>query len=228
MVNGLGALVVMIDTETMIGSRLLCVFDDAVMPLRCVFCGTRTIDDERHVCAGCCADLPWGASPPPPPPCTAIVAPLAYEFPLDAAIKALKFKRRLWYGPALAQLVCHSLDELPGEIDAVLPVPLHWRRQWWRGFNQAQEIARPVARRLGVPVLGGVRRVRATRPQSGLQGGERERNVRDAFVAFGPCRAQHVLVVDDVMTTGATLGQVARTVLGAGAARVSALVVARA
>ena len=212
----------------MIGSRLLRMFDDAVMPLRCVFCGTRTRDDEGHVCAGCRADLPWGASPPPPPPFAAIVAPLAYEFPVDAAVKALKFKRRLWYGPALAQLASLSLDELPGEIDAVLPVPLHWRRQWWRGFNQAQEIARPVARRLGVPLLGGVRRARATRPQSGLQAGERVRNLQGAFVARRPCLAQHVLVIDDVMTTGATLRQVARVVLAAGASEVSALVVARA
>ena len=212
----------------MFGSRLLQAFDDAVMPLRCVFCGTRTLDGERYVCAGCCADLPWGASPPPPRPLTAIVAPLAYEFPLDAAIKELKFKRRLWYGPALAQLACLALDELPGEIDAVLPVPLHWRRQWWRGFNQAQEIARPLAKRLRVPLLGGVRRVRATRPQSGLQAGERVRNLQGAFSATKPCLAQHVLVVDDVMTTGATLRQVARVVLGAGAARVSALVIARA
>ena len=212
----------------MFGSRLLRAFDAAVMPLRCVFCGTRTIDDEACVCAGCCADLPWRASPPPPPPFSAIVAPLAYEFPLDAAIKALKFKRRLWYGPALAQLACRSLDELPQEIDAVLPVPLHWRRQWWRGFNQAQEIAGPVARRLGVPLMWGVRRVRATRPQSGLAAGERIRNLQGAFAMRRPCCAQHVLVVDDVMTTGETLRQVARVVLGAGATRVSALVIARA
>lgn len=204
--------------------------DNAIMPLRCVFCGTRTRPPERYLCAGCDDDLPRIPSPPPPlsSPFEHDIAPLAYAFPVDAAIKALKFKRQLWYGPALAQLACCHIGTLPRDIDAVLPVPLHWRRKWWRGFNQAREIARPVARRLGVPLLGGVRRVRATRPQPGLSQGERRRNMREAFVVRGRCRARHVLIVDDVITTGATIAQLARTVLDGGADRVSVLAVARA
>ncbi len=212
----------------MIQCRLLRLFDDAVMPLRCAFCGVRTTGEERHVCADCTADLPWIGPQWPVGPFHVALAPLAYEFPVDAAIRALKFKRRLWYGPALAQLLRRSLDALPDDIDAVLPVPLHWRRQWWRGFNQAREIAVPVARQLGVSVIGGVRRVRATRPQSGLSARERQRNVRGAFVARGRCHAQHVLIVDDVMTTGATAAQLAHAVLDSGAGKVSALAVARA
>ena len=173
-------------------------------------------------------DLPWTGPLPAVVPFCVAVAPLAYEFPVDAAIKALKFRRRLWYGPALAQLLSVCLIELPQDIDAVLPVPLHWRRKWRRGFNQAREIARPVARQLGVPLIGGVRRVRATRPQSGLSAGERQRNLKGAFVARGACRARHVLIVDDVITTGATIGQLGRVVLDSGAGSVSALAVAQA
>jgi ComF family protein len=214
----------------MLGSKLLRAFDDLVMPLRCVFCGVRTQGAERHVCEDCGADLPWitSPSPSPPPPLRAELVPLAYNFPVDAAIKALKFKRRLWYGPALAQLLCCSLDVLPRDVDAVLPVPLHWRRHWRRGFNQAREIAGPVARQLGVPLIGGVRRARSTQPQSGLSAAERARNVRGAFVARGRCRAGHVLIVDDVITTGATIAQLARVILDSGAGNVSALAVARA
>jgi ComF family protein len=208
--------------------KFLRVFDDAVMPMRCAFCGTRTRGAERSVCAGCYDDLPWIEAMQAVKPLYVAVAPLAYEFPVDAAIKALKFRRRLWYGPALAQLACRYIDALPPDIDALLPVPLHWRRKWWRGFNQAREIARPVARQLGVPLIDCARRARATRPQSGLSAGARQRNVQGAFVVRGHCRARHVLIVDDVITTGVTIAQLARAVLDSGADRVSALAVARA
>lgn len=208
--------------------RLLRRFDDAVMPRRCAFCGTRTRPDERSVCTACYEELPWVGATPAFPPLHTLIAPLAYEFPVDAAIKALKFRRRLWYGPALAGLLRDALAALPDDIDAVLPVPLHWRRQWLRGFNQAREIGVPVARQLGVPLIGGVRRVRATRSQSGLTAGERSRNLQAAFAARPIRGARHVLIVDDVVTTGATLGQLARVVLQGGAERVSAAVVARA
>ena len=80
------------------------------------------------------------------------VAPLAYEFPVDAAIKALKFQRRLYYAPAFGELLCKACALLPDDIDAIVPVPLHWRRRWFRGFNQAHEIGKLVAKKLGVPI----------------------------------------------------------------------------
>jgi len=185
------------------------------MPLRCVFCGTRTQDGERYICGGCDADLPRVESPPPPvsSPCVHEVAPLAYEFPVDAAIKALKFRRKLFYAPALAQLLCDACSRLPSDIDAVLPVPLHWRRRWVRGFNQALEIARPVARHLDVPIVTHVVRRRATRSQFGMR---------------GRLESEHPLIVDDVITTGATIHEIARMLRRAGVPRISALAVARA
>ena len=208
---------------------LLRAFDDAVMPLRCVFCGVRTREPEKHICSGCDADLPRIKSPPPPmsSPFEAEVAALAYEFPVDAAIKALKFQRRLFYAPAFAALLCDACDQLPADIDSVLPVPLHWRRQWFRGFNQAREIAKPVARKLGVPVLHNVHRKRSTPFQSGLSAKERAKNLRAAFAVRGKLSCEHVLIVDDVITTGTTVRQLARLVKKAGANRVSALAIAR-
>mgnify|MGYP001816353514 FL=1 len=209
---------------------LLRALENAVMPLRCVFCGIRTEPPEQYICAGCDGDLPKINSPPPPvsSPLEYDLAPLAYEFPVDAAIKALKFKRRLFYAPALAEILCRECQHLPDDVDAVLPVPLHWRRRWLRGFNQADEIAAPVAQQLGVPLARGVRRVRATPFQSGLSARERARNLRGAFAMQQTFAAEHVLIVDDVITTGATVRQLARTLRRAGVGRVSALAVARA
>ena len=205
-------------------------FENALMPLRCVFCGTRTHAPEQYFCVGCDGDLARIESPPPQvsSPLEFDIAPLAYEFPVDAAIKALKFQRQLFYGPALAELLCRECDHLPDDIDAVLPVPLHWRRKWFRGFNQADEIAVPVARHLGVPLIRNVKRVRATPFQSGLSARERAKNLRAAFRVRGPVRFQHVLIVDDVITTGTTMRQIARVLKKAGAEKVSALAVARA
>ena len=208
---------------------LLRAFDDAVMPLRCVFCGARTREPEKHVCSGCDADLPRIASPPPPAssPFEAEVAPLAYGFPVDAAIKAFKFQRKLFYAPAFSGLLCAAIRMLPDGIDAVLPVPLHWRRRWFRGFNQAHEIAKPVAKKLGVPILGNVRRKRSTAFQSGLSASERANNLRAAFAVRGKLSCEHVLIVDDVITTGTTVRQLARVVKKAGVNSVSALAIAR-
>lgn len=230
--------------------QLLQKLDDAVMPLRCVFCGTRTLPTEGSICDGCRDDLPWlenacprCAEPLPgcqpadvhcpacqscPSPVSATVAPLLYEFPVDAALKALKFKRRLYYAPAFGDLLCAVLDRLPADIDALLPVPLHWRRQMWRGFNQAAELCRPVREQAGLPLLGGVVRARATRSQSGLAARERSVNLRHAFAVHKQLSARHVLVVDDVITTGETTRHLAQALLRSGVKKVSVLAVARA
>ena len=214
----------------MLLSHLLKAFDNALMPLCCVFCGTRTTGAERYVCNGCAGDLPAISSPPPAAgsPLAAEVVPYAWAFPVDAAIKALKFRRRLFYAPALAQLLCGACAELPSDVDAVLPVPLHWRRKWLRGFNQALEIARPVARHLRVPLAHNVIRSRATPAQSGLSAAKRARNLQAAFRVRGALPGRHVLIIDDVVTTGATVHELARVLLEAGVKRVSVLAVARA
>jgi ComF family protein len=203
--------------------------DAAIMPVRCVFCGTRTRDSEGFVCVACHADLPWKdtSTTHTGPLLERLIVPLGYEFPIDAAIKALKFRRKLFYAPAFAQLLRGVSQELPDDIDAVLPVPLHWRRKWWRGFNQALEIARPLAKHLGLPLIHVARRHRATPPQSGLSAAAREKNLRRAFTMRRRVNYRHVLVIDDVVTTGATLTHLASKLRENGIDHVSAMAVAR-
>ncbi len=230
--------------------RALRRLDDTIMPLRCVFCGTRSHPGEGRVCKGCRSDLPWIPHACPrcatpvvielpqgvhcvacqahPPPFEVTVAPLRYEFPVDAGLKALKFGRRLHYGPAFGELLVTEMRRLSLQADAILPVPLHWRRQACRGFNQAAEICRPVARYFALPIVAGAVRRRATPPQSGLPAHERRRNLRNAFVVKEKLASQHVLIVDDVVTTGATARQLANALRKAGARKVSILAVARA
>jgi len=218
-----------------ITSRSLALMDwfwhrisEAVCPLCCVFCGAR--QDTAPVCVGCLEDLvrvtdDAGGSEPP---FMFVIAPYEYAFPIDAAIKALKFQRKLFYAPALAHLVMLSLPALPDDVDALLPMPLHWRRHGLRGFNQATEIARPIRRATGLPFVCNVIRRRNTSFQSGLTAAQRKRNVKSAFVVKGDLCYRHVLIVDDVMTTGETCRQLADALLGAGVKRVSVLVIARA
>jgi ComF family protein len=202
------------------------------------------------ICDGCHADLPWidnacsrcatpvatelpsgvycAACQLDPPPFSSAVAPLEYSFPLDAAIKAMKFRRKLFYAPAFAYILTHAMRQLPADIDGLLPVPLHWRRHAIRGFNQATEICRPLQRHAGLPFVENVVRKRATPYQSGLVAAHRQRNLRAAFSLRGSVVSRHVLIVDDVITTGATCRQLARVLLDAGVDRVSVLAVARA
>jgi len=180
------------------------------------------------MCEDCLSDLPWNrcAGQPCVPPFVATVAPLSYSFPVDAALKALKFKRRLDYVPAFAELLRRIFGELPDDIDALLPVPLHWRRHAIRGFNQAVELCGPIRKQTALPLLTSIKRVKPTSKQSGLDAAERRRNLKDAFVAMRPVDMRHVLIVDDVITTGETCRQLANVVLSAGAQKVSMLAVA--
>jgi ComF family protein len=204
------------------------IIDAALMPKRCVFCGTRSLPNDASICGACYADLPWAAGQTSIPPLVCAVAKLEYTFPVDAAIKAMKFNRRLDYVPAFADLLLESMACLPDDIDALVPVPLHWRRQATRGFNQAEELCMPLARHTGLPMLSNVKRMRATPYQSALDAGHRLSNLQLAFAVQGEISAQHVLIVDDVMTTGETCGQLAHTLLENGAQCVSALAIAQA
>lgn len=199
------------------------------MPVRCVFCGSRCRPHEPHICDDCFADLPWCERlvERNQPPFASVVVPLEYAFPVDAALKSIKFRRRLDYVPAFAELLWRVSGELPRDIDAFLPVPLHWRRQTMRGFNQARELASELRCHSGLPEIRNVQRLRATPKQSGLDARQRRRNLQRAFVARGPVTAAHVLIVDDIVTTGETGRQLGRVVLAAGAKKVSLLAVAK-
>ena len=193
-------------------------------PTCCAFCGE---PQALPVCLPCRDDLPWLEPVFALEPFVAAVAPLAYAFPVDAAIKRLKFRRRLFYVPAFARLLQGAMDSLPHDVDALQPMPLHWRRQALRGFNQAAEIARGLQLPTGLPVLDNVIRCRHTPFQSGLIAAQRRRNLRGAFRVRGTIRSRHVLIVDDVITTGASCRQLAEMLLEAGVPAVSVLAIAR-
>jgi ComF family protein len=154
----------------------------------------------------------------------------AYQPPLDAVIVALKFRRLDYLGAQLGKALASNFREQLAEIDLVTALPLHWRRRWWRGYNQAELIARPLARVLDKPFRSCLRRPRAGKAQSLSNRRERTANVRNAFSVCAPAaiRGRHVLLVDDVTTTGATLEAAAACLRRGGAATVTALVVARA
>lgn len=167
-----------------------------------------------------------------PPPFSATCAPLVYGGQLAAAVRQLKYGGATHHCRALATLLRHRLasrPEIVTAIDGAVPVPLHRNRLRQRGFNQAALIAREALRGSAVPIrFDLLKRTRATGYQTGLDPASRRENVRGAFVVAGRLQRQRLLIVDDVMTTGATVAECARSLLAAGAAEVHVLTLARA
>jgi ComF family protein len=152
----------------------------------------------------------------------------AYEGSLRQLIHLFKFGGVQTLQRALGAFLALALPR-EQSFDAIVPMPLHWRRRWERGFNQSDLLAREIGRRWGVAVRGIVRRRRATAPQAGLTSSQRRLNVRGAFeVKRGTSlKGMRILLVDDVLTTGATASACARALKRAGASQVSFLALAR-
>lgn len=191
-----------------------------------------------RACAACAGPLD-AFEPPPgyrcgacreqPPAFDRLLALWNYRPPLDAVVQGLKFRRLDYLGRHLALALADGLgDELDG-FDGIVPVPLHWQRRLARGYNQAERIASPLARQLGLPLIPALRRTRRTPPQTSLGKADRLANLRQAFRVPRPGRVQglRLLLVDDVATTGATLDMAAAALKRAGAAGVTAVVAAR-
>jgi len=160
-----------------------------------------------------------------PPEFDAALAAFEYRFPVDRLVQRFKFAGDLAVGRWLAQRLAAIACPRP---DLVVVPPLAPARLRTRGFNQALEIARVVGAATGAPVdARAIAKTRETSPQPGLGGRARRQNLRGAFGVVRPMAGLHVAIVDDVMTTGATLESAATALLQAGAARVDAWVVAR-
>jgi ComF family protein len=227
--------------------RWLSVLHRWLLPWRCLLCsdaGANGID----LCADCAAELPRNthccqrcALPLPiaaplcgrcqrkPPPWDAAWAPFRYAWPLDRLETRFKFSRDLAAGRVLATMwrrEAHPVD-VP---QMIIPVPLHRRRLRERGYNQALELAKPLAHALDVPCHHDLlQRVRHTDAQTGLDAVERRRNLRNAFrLREGESLPAHIAVLDDVFTTGATLAECVRVLKRAGVARVDVWALARA
>ena len=220
-----------------------------LLPQRCELCVART--DGDLVCADCARSLPRVSAACPvcalpsamgtacgtclanSPPYAGTIAAFAYAFPVDRLLQRIKYGGRItlaeWAGASLAAAVRGTLAGRigPDRPDRVVALPLTAARQRERGFNQAREMAVRVARGTGLPLAAPLARIFAGPPQTALPWAERRRNVRGAFAVHAPVHGARIALVDDVMTTGATLGEAARALLAAGAERVDCWVVAR-
>ncbi|HKT32915.1 MAG TPA: ComF family protein [Gammaproteobacteria bacterium] len=219
-------------------------------PPYCLLC-SQPSRSARELCNDCARDLPWNrhacprcALPLPaesgpqlcgqclksPPVWDSAEAPLLYDWPLDQLLQRFKFQGDL----ATGQLLGESLAEFLAASSAarpevLIPVPLHSARLRERGFNQAWELARPVSRRLHLRLDNrACLRRKNTAVQSKLDARERRRNLRDAFEVRTSLQGVHVGILDDVVTTGATVAAISRALRDAGAARITVWSLARA
>ncbi|MEI7429871.1 MAG: ComF family protein [Betaproteobacteria bacterium] len=210
----------------------------------CLLCSA--VSEKELLCNACAADLPLlpqsscprCAQPAPggqicgrclskTPHFDAAMAAFLYNFPLDKLIQSFKYGQRIavgaYFGRQLAKLT------QPLAADLIIPMPLHTERLRERGFNQALELARPVSEKWRIPIdYTSCQRIRNTTSQADLHWRERVKNVRGAFHCTADFSGKRIVLIDDVMTTGASLDECARTLKLHGAAEITVLVVARA
>jgi ComF family protein len=227
---------------------------DFGLPPLCPAC-RGVVGNDGGLCAACWAQLsfiappfcerlgtPFGYDPGPgvlsteaianPPAFARARAAVRYDDIASALVHALKYGDRLDLAPTMGRWMARAGRELTDDADALVPVPLHWRRLWTRRFNQAAALARAIAKSSRVPVLDdALKRLRATPQQVGLKRAERATNVQGAFqvpdARSAAVAGRRLVLIDDVLTSGATADACARALLRAGAARVDVLVFAR-
>ncbi len=219
---------------------------DFLLPAHCILCGLYI--GSGRLCSPCREELPrpdrccrrcalpglysdvmlCGACLRQPPAWNEGLAALVYEYPVDQLVQQFKFRRHLACGQLLADEMIRRLRQSRSALpDVLIPVPLHFTRRFWRGFNQAEFLARQLGSRLQVPVLvHRLRRTKSTSAQSGLDRKQRRKNIRGAFCCR-PLDCANVALVDDVLTTGTTLTACVQAVKKAGASHVAVWVAAR-
>ncbi len=178
----------------------------------CFRCGNVfSITDDQPICGQCLLQ---------PPPYQRLIATWYYHSPIREIIAALKFKHNFCYATALAQHLLTSINnnylhDLP---DRIIPVPLHRHRLRQRGFNQAQIIAKKIAKKLQLPLdIHSCQRILATKAQANLPSDKRNRNVLNAFQCKTHLHGETIAIVDDIVTTGSTVSELARCFYQAGA-----------
>jgi len=225
------------------GSRL----SSALPRQRCCACGAAA-DQWVELCTGCRSDLVLVQNPCEgcgvplplavrfcaecqrrPGPLDGCRAPFVYAAPIDILVRRMKFDGDLRAAQLLGRLLSEQLNSCGGQVDFLVPVPLHRRRLIGRGYNQSLELAKQISAILQIPLLrSSCRRVRATLPQTAVSAKERRRNVRGAFHASSNLGGLRLALVDDVMTSGQTAESVAKEMKRAGAASVCLWACARA
>lgn len=220
-------------------------FAHLLLPSTCLLCGRRG-QPHIDVCSECARELPYveavcrrcasplsqhgvcGKCQQKQPSFDQVVAVFQYQEPVDHLIQALKFDAKLCNARLLGDLMAKRLMYEP-RPDVMVPVPLHSKRLRKRGFNQAMELARPIAKALQIPLKADLcRRTRNTPSQTALDAAQRRRNLKNAFVIDTLNGVEDVVIVDDVMTTGSTVEAMARVFKDAGVRRVRVWCCARA
>ncbi|MDH3999534.1 MAG: ComF family protein [Desulfuromonadales bacterium] len=207
------------------GFCLSCLADfPPLSPARCSRCACPFVgtSEDRHLC-GSCLQIP--------PAFSHVYALGQHDGALCEAINRVKYRNRLDLATLLGKLLAEDLtDQGLGQWpDLLLPVPLQRKRLRSRGYNQAAELARPIAKILQRPLMTDwLRRTRHTPPQQGLNAEQRRLNQRDSFICSGSIANQKILLIDDVMTTGETARECSRVLQDAGATEIRVAVVTRA
>jgi len=224
------------------------IIQDWLYPPTCLLCGDAGAAG-RDLCQSCINSLPYnrtaclrcgltlathsaeycGHCQQNPPGFDVTHTLFRYEEPVRYLIHALKFRADYPCARLLGQLMAEHLGEFADKPELLIPVPLHRERYRERGFNQATEIARTLSRRLQIPLDPTCCiRTRPTRPQAELPAKERLRNLKKAFQVVSALGAAHVAIIDDVVTTGATVNELAKALRAAGAERIEVWACARA
>lgn len=222
----------------------------AFWPARCILCGGAG-EDDIDLCRDCAADLARnepacsvcaeplpGASGAPricgaclgdPPPFDSSFVPFRYAYPLDHLVQGLKFRNELACGRVLGELFARCLVARGAPLpEVIVPVPLALRRYRQRGYNQASELALSIRRITGAAVRSDIAvRQRETAEQAGLDRKARRRNVSGAFAIAAPLQARHVAILDDVVTTGSTVRELAKVLRCSGVERLEVWAIAR-
>lgn len=225
---------------------------DIALPTLCVSC--REPVAGEGVCAECWAKLsfiappycprlgiPFVYDPGPellsmeaianPPAYSRARAAVRYDDVARTLVHALKYQDRTDLAPTMGRWMARAGKELLGDADVLVPVPLHWQRGWSRRYNQSAALAKVISRQSGVRMASALRRIRATEQQIGLSRAQRASNVQGAFKVADERKAdiqgRRVILIDDVLTSGATVTACARALLRAKAAQVDVLVFAR-
>lgn len=203
----------------------LCGYCQVQLPFNetaCLCCALPLPRDASHraVCGRCQKKQPaFDAS----------LSVFRYEQPAVWLIQQLKFNDRLSHARLLGQLLAQKIQHCDVLPQCIIPVPLFSKRLRQRGFNQSVELAKPVAQKTGLPMaLNLVERVRRTESQTGLDAKQRRKNIKGAFEIVRPVPYEHVVIIDDVMTTGSTVNEVARILKKSGVRQVDVWSIARA
>jgi ComF family protein len=196
-----------------------------LIPHICVLCRLPSQRNE-DLCLDCAKQLPYL-----PADSAALVGVFRYETPVDNLIAGLKFHDKLFYADLLGNMLVDQLKiiyQTYEQPEVIIPVPLHPIRLRERGFNQAVELARPIAKKLKLKIdLTSCKRVKHTSAQSLIHADERHANIKNAFAVVKPISYKHVAIIDDVVTTGSTVLELSKALREAGVEKIDTWCIAK-